>query len=181
MMQITSKMLAIVQRDNFLDALFQAGYQVFPFSQHGTTNFFDDMNDLAHSLEQHAGRGQNTFLSGRAFLESLKHLLAKISIQDWSPLDEQFVRKCIQSLGQWHFFAAREHINGAATLTPAFVFLCARFVVQSWKCLPCARLVPFAVWRRQQDPAASKLSLSRSTAAETLCRRWRQRLSLRHG
>ena len=82
------------KHNNFISKLYRGGFQINPFSPFQTKSFYNDV-DL---LRQEILSASPLFESGSSFMEMMKLLLAKLAINDFTPIDRQHIDARIKYL-----------------------------------------------------------------------------------
>eukprot|EP01119_Soliformovum_irregulare_P015879 TRINITY_DN4538_c0_g1_i3.p1 TRINITY_DN4538_c0_g1~~TRINITY_DN4538_c0_g1_i3.p1 ORF type:complete len:2418 (+),score=551.37 TRINITY_DN4538_c0_g1_i3:532-7785(+) len=88
--EFSTKMDAITKDNkgnNFISKMYKKGFQVFPFPPLGRAEYYQSLEMIRDELD----RCDPLFHSGTHFKETLTHLMAKISLKDWTSLDRQAV------------------------------------------------------------------------------------------
>ena len=88
--EFISKISNIIRRDktkNFITKMYDNKFQIRPFSLFETENFYADIAQLRSDIINI----QPVFKSGSSFLDTMKILLAKLTLGDFNPLTRQYV------------------------------------------------------------------------------------------
>ena len=73
------------KENNFLSKLYRGGFQIRPFSPFQTDSFYDDIEDLRN----HVVASKSEFIGGNIFMEIMKLLMAKLTLDDFTPFNRQ--------------------------------------------------------------------------------------------
>lgn len=84
------KLLGANREHNFLTDLYTGRLEINCSPPLGTLDYYKSLNHARHLIENElcAGSKRTTFQSGKTFLDCIRLALAKISILDWTSLDE---------------------------------------------------------------------------------------------
>jgi hypothetical protein len=71
---------------NFIDMLYKSGFSIFPFPSLETTDYYDEMDNLKNAIQT---KSIPQYDSGKDFQDTLKLILAKMYINDFTALNRQ--------------------------------------------------------------------------------------------
>ena len=91
------------KHNNFISKLYRGGFQINPFSPFETKSFYNDVDQLREEIFS----ATPLFESGSSFMEMMKLLLAKLAINDFTPIDKQHADARIKFLRSHMKFALK--------------------------------------------------------------------------
>ena len=102
--EFEKKMKLILSKSqmNFLSTLYGSGYVIFPFPMFSTKSYYDETEELHSTV---CSSVSPLFKNGEAFMSSLKLVMAKLTIGDFTPLGRQQIDERLSYLQSKFQFA----------------------------------------------------------------------------
>ena len=81
--------------NNFIKKLYNSDFEIMAFPAFESKDYYENMDDLLHVIRSEI---ESVFKSGNEFVSTMKLLMAKLAINDFSPLDRQQIDERVRFL-----------------------------------------------------------------------------------